>query len=413
MSKGLVMEKHRKYMIVLTSDGMFQKAVPQDCAELGEEVDFEPLTEKRRKLVLPSIGRFGIPVGIAAAVILLLIVMPFFPQPGKELKTYAYVSIDINPSIELQVDESMRVKKLTPLNEDAKTVQASLGDYKGEDIAKVVDDIMIKSEEKDLTAHGKKMLVGVSYANSKDSDKASVLDHLRDFFRTDAPDWKVASYKLPKDLRKTAHEEKLSANELLAKKLYNSDNYASLSKKDIEIIHSFYQKKNKEAEEAKLMKKAKQEKESEKTQETVKQEQEKKDEQSSSQKVVNPPASYEPQSQSNSGQSKGTTQPSGSSGSNTKNTSGSSYSGSSSSKTQQPSTPNKNNNSSSNVNRNQENNYYRDQQNNNQDNSNNNQHYDYRNNNPYRNKDYNQYKNHGEQYHNQYQNQDDDEDDDD
>lgn len=41
MRKGIILEKHRNFVIVLTADGSFEKAVPYDeNASIGEEVYF-------------------------------------------------------------------------------------------------------------------------------------------------------------------------------------------------------------------------------------------------------------------------------------------------------------------------------------------------------------------------------------
>mgnify|MGYP001159199971 CR=1 FL=1 len=43
MKKGIVMEKRRKYVIVLTADGFFEKGIASDPeAGIGEEISYQP-----------------------------------------------------------------------------------------------------------------------------------------------------------------------------------------------------------------------------------------------------------------------------------------------------------------------------------------------------------------------------------
>lgn len=47
MNKGIILEKHRHYMVLLTSDGTFQKGiVAKKNAMIGEEVEFKPCKKR-------------------------------------------------------------------------------------------------------------------------------------------------------------------------------------------------------------------------------------------------------------------------------------------------------------------------------------------------------------------------------
>lgn len=52
MSKGIVMERHRTYSIVMTSDGGFHKVKPVKDAGIGTEVSYEVLVSKKRALFI-------------------------------------------------------------------------------------------------------------------------------------------------------------------------------------------------------------------------------------------------------------------------------------------------------------------------------------------------------------------------
>src|SRR5699024_3808075 len=123
VKKGIVMKKHRRYMIVMTRKGVFQKATPIEHSLIGDEVYFQPIHSKKwlAFFFYPSKNKRA-SVGLLATVcMLLLIAMPFYFIMGKE-ETYAYVNIDINPSVELKVDHMLHVHDMTPLNEDANKI---------------------------------------------------------------------------------------------------------------------------------------------------------------------------------------------------------------------------------------------------------------------------------------------------
>lgn len=48
MRKGIILEKHRNFVIILTADGSFEKAIPyNDKASIGEEVYFDRYIPKQ------------------------------------------------------------------------------------------------------------------------------------------------------------------------------------------------------------------------------------------------------------------------------------------------------------------------------------------------------------------------------
>ncbi|MBO8169723.1 MAG: anti-sigma factor domain-containing protein [Thermoanaerobacteraceae bacterium] len=108
--KGLVMSVSGEKAVVLTPEGEFKEYVVPN-ARVGEEV-----TLPVHKRVVPRNW-----VAAAALIIFLVIgttlgVNLFFP--GNDV--YAYVSVDINPSLELAVSGEERVASLETLNDDGR-----------------------------------------------------------------------------------------------------------------------------------------------------------------------------------------------------------------------------------------------------------------------------------------------------
>ncbi|MEW9675071.1 anti-sigma factor domain-containing protein [Lentibacillus sp. L22] len=245
MRKGIVMEKHRRYTIVMTDNGLFFKTKPLgDTASIGTEVSVEMLERKGRYLfsfypgqTVKNAFRF-----IAMAFFLLLFAFPLYVISSNK-RTYAYVNIDINPSVELEIDEQMHVRSIKPLNDDANVLMDQLSNYKNEPLDRTVSRIMVKSEQSGLMTHGKKVIVGVSYVKSC---KVPVLNKLEQYFRGQHGDWKIVSFRVPEEIRRTAKQQDRAMNEVMAKKFEEG---STKVRKEIEklkpneqaIIHSFYQ----------------------------------------------------------------------------------------------------------------------------------------------------------------------------
>lgn len=115
---GIVIEVTNKKATLLMRDGTFVTVkVPAGKKPLvGNEYQASYFSQRKRSLfVLPSIS-----LSVAALVAFLFIsgLMPTSSQPAAA----AYVSFDINPSLEVGVDEDMNVIEIDTFNEEAKHI---------------------------------------------------------------------------------------------------------------------------------------------------------------------------------------------------------------------------------------------------------------------------------------------------
>ncbi|MBT2217387.1 anti-sigma factor domain-containing protein [Virgibacillus dakarensis] len=246
MKKGIVMEKHRQYTIIMTGNGLFLKAKPVGDASIGTEVAFEILEANKRYLFFfrpkeKVKNSFRV---IAVTCLLLLFAVPFYFIAGSG-KTYAYVNVDINPSVELEIDDQLHVRSVKALNDDAKILVEKLSDYKNKSLEEMVALIMDNSEKSGFIKNGKNVMVGVSYRENSD---VSVLDTLDSYFSGHQTDWEIVTFRVPKEIRKTAREKDLSMNKVMAKKLEEKDfpkdveEKEKLNDEEKAIIRSFYNK---------------------------------------------------------------------------------------------------------------------------------------------------------------------------
>lgn len=236
MKKGIVMERHRKYTILMTKDGSFVKGrVLSNQSEIGEEVVFRPIGN--RQVMLRK--QRGIPwkVSLLAAAILLVVLPMYFLSNGE--KTFAYVTVDINPSIEMQVDDQFEVQTIEAINDDGEEIIKALNEYEHHPIEEVIRKIINESEDHGFASE-KNMVVGISYLGEGISN--SVPNHLQNYLST-LQEWRVATLVIPETIRELALEENTSMNEMMANQINDNEEMIEgepLDSNDKAIINSFF-----------------------------------------------------------------------------------------------------------------------------------------------------------------------------
>ncbi|EFM11662.1 conserved hypothetical protein [Paenibacillus curdlanolyticus YK9] len=138
-SRGIVMEKSEKHYIILTPDGQFQKItrVPGSSFDIGDEVT----GSRRRRRPRRVIGAW-----IAGAVALLLLFPMFMVPTSQAAPVVAYVSLDVNPSVEMGIDDEEQVRELRGLNEQGSSIIVNMK-YKGLNAAVVAAEIVERASQ--------------------------------------------------------------------------------------------------------------------------------------------------------------------------------------------------------------------------------------------------------------------------
>lgn len=135
MSRGIVMETGSKHVIVLMPDGQFRKVRTALRPQIGEEFAFAEQRRLRRPRKLYSFSAG------AAALLLLMFAPLWVQQMSKQSPVVAYLTIDVNPSIELGIDKEEHVVELRPINVDGADVAKGLK-FKGLPLPEVTEAIM-------------------------------------------------------------------------------------------------------------------------------------------------------------------------------------------------------------------------------------------------------------------------------
>ncbi|MCY8082652.1 anti-sigma factor domain-containing protein [Bacillus inaquosorum] len=212
MRRGIIVEKNRKFVTLLTPDGQFLKAKnDRHSYEIGEEI------------MLPSESRMGrrasffdflklrpFKMGIftmTAIMLFIFIVLPVFSNN----KAYAYMTIDINPSFEMALNNDYEVIELTPLNDEGKKVVNDIDDWEKTDFKKVIDDIITDCSEHGYVKESKEILISTVYENTEDNTyKTAVKKQLNDVTEKYKTTYRMESLESDMQTREKAKKEGVS-----------------------------------------------------------------------------------------------------------------------------------------------------------------------------------------------------------
>ncbi|PED32232.1 anti-sigma factor domain-containing protein [Bacillus cereus] len=158
MNKGIVMDIKKHSVVVLTPNGEFITCKRKgDSCIIGEEISFDEQEQKASHFSIPS---FLKPASILVACFLFAVLF-FYNQP--EEKVFAYVSVDINPSLEVSVTKDFRVIDLQACNDDGRRILKELKQWENKQLQEVIRTIIKQSQEdKYLTNDKQVMLTAVA-----------------------------------------------------------------------------------------------------------------------------------------------------------------------------------------------------------------------------------------------------------
>ena len=174
MNKGLIMELKKDYAIVMNDDGGMEKILIKPGMSVGQKIfyfeeDIVKVSAQKNFRYSSFMKSFG---SIAA---LFLIVFTFFYNYSIN-KTYAIVSLDINPSIQIEVDNNQKILNVKGMNDDGRNIDFT--GVKGKNIndgIKVIKDILV---EKDYLTNNRDVLVGFAFV--KNGDETVYEDSIKD-----------------------------------------------------------------------------------------------------------------------------------------------------------------------------------------------------------------------------------------
>ncbi|MEL3974143.1 anti-sigma factor domain-containing protein [Rossellomorea oryzaecorticis] len=218
MKKGIIMEIRRDVLIMMTPDGEFMngKKTANQRYTIGEEIPFYPIKEnsqvkvKRNWKAAASI--------LTAAVLILTLFSGSFLQSNK---AYAYVSVDINPSLELSLNKEQQVIDITPYNEDGEVLIEKLEDWKKEDVSEVAEEILRVSEKLGYLKKDQNVWITSTFTDlSENQTHSALLKELNEFVKqyNDQHSAEIIMKETTEDIREEAVEKGVTAGTLLKEK---------------------------------------------------------------------------------------------------------------------------------------------------------------------------------------------------
>jgi hypothetical protein len=247
MNKGIVMEMDASQIIVMTSEGKFAKIpLEQRICQIGEEIAFT-LVERKRASWL-KLSSF---VAVAAVLLLLLFnVMSGFNMTANK-QIVAYVSIDINPSVEMGIDENNIVLEIRGLNEDGVQLIKNLN-FANKTVDSLTEDLLQEAEKKYLSKGEGDIVISSTMgenanSNAKVNDvllssklKEVALQHIEKSHPQQKNNYQVTAFAVPKEVRKVAESKGLSAGKysiyLNAKDNGQKTTIEDLKKESVHVI---------------------------------------------------------------------------------------------------------------------------------------------------------------------------------
>ncbi|MFK3903108.1 anti-sigma factor domain-containing protein [Bacillus safensis] len=195
MRRGIIVEKNKKYVTLLTPDGQFLRTkYEEQNYEIGQEVTFpnESRLERKRAGFFDLLRLRPLNAGILSIAAIIVVIFTMMPSFSSQ-KAYAYMTIDINPSFELKLDHNYQVIGVTPLNKDAKQVLASMKDLEKNDMTKVVQEIIDDCDKKGYVNHSKSIYISTVYENKQDNTYKT---NVKSKINTISGEYQKRNYKL-------------------------------------------------------------------------------------------------------------------------------------------------------------------------------------------------------------------------
>jgi hypothetical protein len=171
LKKGIIIEIDEGFLTLLTPDGEFLRARKQhNHYEIGQEIDFFQIaaTDRKKPLLMNLFASHKGKTVAASALAILFSTILFFSFNQKE-EVYAYMSFDINPSLELGVNDRLQVVELTSFNKEGQTIIEEIDDWKKKDLSIVTEKILTKIKEKGYINAEKDLVISTVYTGERES----------------------------------------------------------------------------------------------------------------------------------------------------------------------------------------------------------------------------------------------------
>ncbi|MED1862095.1 anti-sigma factor domain-containing protein [Fictibacillus nanhaiensis] len=168
MNKAIIVEVNKRHVIVLAEGGEFKKIKNTNAAYMvGQEIRL-PVRQENKKSIFSIFVNWKTGTAVALAIFLLFFqVLAPVSGPG----AYAYVGINMDPSLELKIDEEMRVLDILAYNQQGNMVLDQLDNWENENIDHVTDLIFETCEDLGYLKAKEEVLITTTLSEEIPADK--------------------------------------------------------------------------------------------------------------------------------------------------------------------------------------------------------------------------------------------------
>ncbi len=232
MKKGVILSVNKRFVTLLTPEGEFLKTKRQEREyEVGEEITFSPAKQKFTLAfsnIHSSFKKTAV-LSIASTFLILFSILPSYLIGPVS----AYMTIDVNPSIELELDDDLEVLKLTGLNEDGKLVIGQLKDWKGKDIKTVTKRIVETTKQLGYLKGNKQIVVSTTLMEKNNELDKNLKEEIKEISEQDnVSNTKMKVIQATKSDRKQARKQGISTGKYLEKKLNEDKDKVKVNKRE-------------------------------------------------------------------------------------------------------------------------------------------------------------------------------------
>ncbi len=175
MKKGIIMEIDDQFLTMLTPDGEFVRTRNLSSTyEIGQEIEFVPIEQENRKQKLLQ-SMFLNKKGLAAVIACIFMIFSFLFPSYENNKVYAYMSIDINPSIELGMNKKYQVISLHSYNVEGDKIVEKLHNWKRKDVYIVTGEIMNEIKKQGYIRNDDELLIATVFREENKQEQALFL----------------------------------------------------------------------------------------------------------------------------------------------------------------------------------------------------------------------------------------------
>lgn len=150
--KAIVMEIKEEYIIVMTDDASLVRIKKRGSLKEGDTIIFLEDDILKNSKKIKGISNIIVPFMYIASILMIIVL------PNLSKKNYAVVTLDINPSIQLNIDKSKTIIKVLRLNKDAEKI--NLDDAIGMKLGEGLENIKYNLEKENYKIKNDYALVG-------------------------------------------------------------------------------------------------------------------------------------------------------------------------------------------------------------------------------------------------------------